>query len=113
MQETDVLIVGAGPSGSACALLLADAGIPVTILDKAEFPRDKICGDALSPEDSLITIDPRQSNKRGTGSTKRKRSDIPFSHSRGRHGDHGRREDGRRDHDRGHRNYDRRDRRRR
>lgn len=60
MQETDVLIVGAGPSGSACALLLADAGIPVTILDKAEFPRDKICGDALSPDviNQLVRIRP-------------------------------------------------------
>ncbi len=44
----DVLIVGAGPAGSSCALALKDAGLKVTIIDKAKsFPRDKICGDAI------------------------------------------------------------------
>jgi geranylgeranyl reductase family protein len=44
----DVLIAGAGPAGCASALRLADAGLRVALLDKATFPRDKICGDALS-----------------------------------------------------------------
>ena len=47
-HETDVLIVGAGPSGSAAARVLAAAGRAVTIIDKAVFPRDKCCGDGLT-----------------------------------------------------------------
>lgn len=43
-----LLIIGAGPAGAACALELANKGIPSVLLDKATFPRDKICGDALS-----------------------------------------------------------------
>lgn len=50
MQKAPIIIVGGGPGGSACALKLADAGHRVVILDKAAFPRDKICGDALSPD---------------------------------------------------------------
>ena len=46
--ETDVLIVGAGPAGAAAALSLSKKGIPSIVIDKAQFPRDKICGDALS-----------------------------------------------------------------
>jgi geranylgeranyl reductase family protein len=46
--ETDVLIIGAGPAGSSAALFLANQGISCTIVDKENFPRDKICGDALS-----------------------------------------------------------------
>jgi len=42
------LIVGAGPAGSACAMELGRAKLSVAILDKAAFPRDKTCGDALS-----------------------------------------------------------------
>jgi geranylgeranyl reductase family protein len=48
MIETDVLIIGAGPAGSAAALFLAKQGIASVIVDKEKFPRDKICGDALS-----------------------------------------------------------------
>ncbi|HYY08755.1 MAG TPA: geranylgeranyl reductase family protein [Actinomycetota bacterium] len=47
--ETDVLIVGAGPGGSAAAYHLARHGIDVTAVDKATFPRDKVCGDGLTP----------------------------------------------------------------
>jgi geranylgeranyl reductase family protein len=43
-----VIIAGAGPGGAACALSLAGSGLRVALLDKARFPRDKICGDALS-----------------------------------------------------------------
>lgn len=46
-MEYDVLILGAGPAGSACALALKDAGLRVALLDKSSFPRDKICGDAI------------------------------------------------------------------
>jgi geranylgeranyl reductase family protein len=47
--ETDVLIVGAGPGGSTTAYHLARHGIDVTLLDKARFPREKVCGDGLTP----------------------------------------------------------------
>ncbi|MBI4771971.1 MAG: FAD-dependent monooxygenase [Chloroflexi bacterium] len=45
----DVIVVGAGPGGSAAAHYLARAGLDVLLLDKSDFPRDKTCGDALSP----------------------------------------------------------------
>ena len=47
--ETDVLVVGAGPGGSAAAYHLARHGIDVTAVDKASFPREKVCGDGLTP----------------------------------------------------------------
>ena len=46
---TEVIIVGAGPAGSALATLLAQRSIDTLLLDKATFPRKKICGDYLSP----------------------------------------------------------------
>ena len=46
--DTDVLIIGAGPAGSAAARVLASAGRSVTIVDKSTFPRDKCCGDGLT-----------------------------------------------------------------
>lgn len=46
----DVLVVGAGPAGSACAQLLAQAGLDVLLVDQHDFPRDKICGDGLIPD---------------------------------------------------------------
>ena len=45
---SDVLIVGAGPAGSFLGYLLARAGLKVTIIDKATFPRDKVCGGGIS-----------------------------------------------------------------
>ena len=46
----DVLVVGAGPAGSAAALLLAQGGLDVVLIDQHAFPRDKICGDGLIPD---------------------------------------------------------------
>ncbi len=43
----DVAISGAGPAGCTCALALKDAGLKVALIDKANFPRDKVCGDAI------------------------------------------------------------------
>src|SRR5690348_6168767 len=45
----DVLIVGAGPAGSVAGLVLARAGLRVRIVDRAAFPRDKLCGDTVNP----------------------------------------------------------------
>jgi len=47
-EHFDVVIVGAGPSGSTCALALGHSGLKVALLDKSTFPRDKTCGDALA-----------------------------------------------------------------
>ena len=51
--EQDVVIVGAGPAGSALAIELCDCGLKVLLVDKAKFPRDKPCGDYVSPKGLL------------------------------------------------------------
>src|SRR5688500_4569949 len=48
ITDPDVLIVGAGPAGSFLGYLLARDGFKVTIIDKATFPRDKVCGGGIS-----------------------------------------------------------------
>ncbi|SNC67071.1 geranylgeranyl reductase family [Hymenobacter gelipurpurascens] len=48
MPEIDICILGAGPGGATAALHLANAGHRCLLLDRATFPRDKVCGDALS-----------------------------------------------------------------
>lgn len=48
-DDADVIVVGAGPGGSAAAYHCAAAGLQVLLLDKATFPRDKVCGDGLTP----------------------------------------------------------------
>jgi menaquinone-9 beta-reductase len=45
----DVLVVGGGPSGASCAYWLADAGYDVLLVEKKRFPREKTCGDGLTP----------------------------------------------------------------
>lgn len=46
----DVLIVGGGPAGSTCARTLTRAGLDVLIMDKSEFPRDKVCAGWITPQ---------------------------------------------------------------
>jgi geranylgeranyl reductase family protein len=53
--EWDVIVAGAGPAGSIAAGNLAEAGCRVLLVDRSQFPRDKICGDALIP-DSLKAL---------------------------------------------------------
>ena len=47
--ESDVVVVGAGPGGSTAARYLAERGLHVTLLEKSRFPREKVCGDGLTP----------------------------------------------------------------
>jgi geranylgeranyl reductase family protein len=49
-SSCDVLVVGAGPGGSAAAITLARAGLDVVLVDQHAFPRDKVCGDGLIPD---------------------------------------------------------------
>jgi len=47
--QTDVVIVGAGPAGSTCAWALVREGLEVLVLDRAQFPRDKVCAGWITP----------------------------------------------------------------
>jgi geranylgeranyl reductase family protein len=59
MERAEVLIVGGGPSGSACAWALRRAGMDVAVLDQASFPRDKVCAGWITPAVlSSLEIDP-------------------------------------------------------
>jgi menaquinone-9 beta-reductase len=49
MEHFDVAIIGAGPAGSSAAITLARKGYSVALLDKEQFPREKLCGDFLNP----------------------------------------------------------------
>ncbi|AKU17932.1 geranylgeranyl reductase family protein [Luteipulveratus mongoliensis] len=57
-ESADVIVVGAGPGGSATAAYLAMAGLDVLLLEKTSFPREKVCGDGLTPRAvrELITL---------------------------------------------------------
>lgn len=50
METLDVAVVGAGPAGAACAAFCARAGLKTALLERAAFPRDKVCGDCLNPD---------------------------------------------------------------
>jgi len=54
MPDSRVIVVGGGPAGSSTAYFLAKAGVHVTLLDRARFPRDKTCSEYMSPEASRI-----------------------------------------------------------
>lgn len=63
MEEVDfdVLIVGAGPAGCSTAISLADTGLRIALIDKATFPREKVCGDGLTIDsiNQLKKLSPR------------------------------------------------------
>ena len=48
-SEADVIVVGAGPAGATTAFYLAQSGLDVLMLEKSRFPREKVCGDGLTP----------------------------------------------------------------
>lgn len=52
--DAEVIVVGAGPAGAATAWALARSGIDVVLLDRASFPRDKVCAEYLSPQASRL-----------------------------------------------------------
>jgi flavin-dependent dehydrogenase len=63
VTDPDALVVGAGPAGSIAALVLARAGLRVHLVDRARFPRPKLCGDTLNPG-SLAILDSLHSGLR-------------------------------------------------
>jgi flavin-dependent dehydrogenase len=69
---TPAVVVGAGPAGAVAALVLARAGVHVRLIDRSEFPRDKLCGDTLNPG-ALSILD-----RLGLGARVRSRA-IPIS----------------------------------
>ncbi|MCZ3386298.1 MAG: geranylgeranyl reductase family protein [Actinomycetia bacterium] len=65
-RSADVIVVGAGPAGSATAFHLAQAGLDVLLLEKTAFPREKVCGDGFTPravkQILAMGIDPSPAN---------------------------------------------------
>jgi flavin-dependent dehydrogenase len=68
MITCDALIVGGGPAGSTCARALRIAGWSVIVLDRARFPRDKVCGGWITPE-VFPLLDVQPAEYRSTGLT--------------------------------------------
>jgi geranylgeranyl reductase family protein len=56
-NDADVIVVGAGPAGSSAAYWLANAGLDVAVLEKTSFPREKVCGDGLTPRGTRALVD--------------------------------------------------------
>jgi len=56
-NDADVIVVGAGPGGSSAAYWLASAGLDVLVLEKTTFPREKVCGDGLTPRGTRALVE--------------------------------------------------------
>jgi geranylgeranyl reductase family protein len=57
VNDADVIVVGAGPAGSSAAYWLASAGLDVLLLEKTSFPREKVCGDGLTPRGTRALVE--------------------------------------------------------
>jgi len=90
----DLAVIGAGPGGSLCALLAARAGWRVALLDRAEFPRSKVCGDCLNPrglailrdlglDEVLVGLDQSSPKQVRVGSPQREVFSLPTPEDRG------------------------------
>ena len=78
-KDYDVIILGAGPAGTACALALRDADLKVALIDKSAFPRDKTCGDAI-PGPCLKILDKLCKNQHVPSLDLTTSSNISHSH---------------------------------
>jgi geranylgeranyl reductase family protein len=56
-DDADVIVIGGGPGGAATAYRLAQQGVDVLVLEKSEYPREKVCGDGLTPRAVRQLID--------------------------------------------------------
>ncbi len=56
-HDADVIVVGAGPAGASAAYWLAGAGLDVLVLEKTIFPREKVCGDGLTPRGTRALVE--------------------------------------------------------
>jgi geranylgeranyl reductase family protein len=56
-REAEVIIIGAGPAGAAAGYWLATAGVDVVLLEKSSFPREKVCGDGLTPRGTRALVE--------------------------------------------------------
>ena len=65
--DADVIVVGAGPGGSAAAYRLAQTGLDVLLLEKTGFPREKVCGDGLTPRAVKSLVDLGVDTREGNG----------------------------------------------
>ncbi|MCH8156668.1 MAG: FAD-dependent oxidoreductase, partial [Nitrospinae bacterium] len=54
MKPYDIIIIGGGPAGTSAALFLAKQGYRIALLEQARFPRDKVCGEFISPAADAI-----------------------------------------------------------
>ena len=87
VRMVDVLIAGAGPAGSIAAIRLARAGARVLLVDRARFPRDKLCGDTLNPG-ALRLLDragPARARRGGVASARRHADHRQRRRPRARH----------------------------
>src|ERR1700753_3993196 len=56
-HDADVSVVGTGPAGGSAAYWLSTAGLDVALVEKTSFPREKVCGDGLTPRGTRALVD--------------------------------------------------------
>lgn len=85
MQSFDLIIIGAGPAGSSACIALRESGLKIAIIDKSTFPRDKVCGDALSLDvvNQLAILDPILAKEFDDFDLKKSSAGVSFSSAKG------------------------------